>query len=59
MAWSCCECARVQVRKQVGSAAKLPPDEVAALRRECRQLLEDRLTTAITGCMGYGLDERG
>jgi hypothetical protein len=25
--------------------------------QQCRQVLEERLTTAIQGCVGYGLDE--
>lgn len=37
----------------------VPPNLLPGLREECKRILDDRLTIAITNCMGYGLDERG
>lgn len=47
-----------QARHQTRSSSGLSPSELTRLRDECRGIIEDRLTLALTGCAGYGLDER-
>ena len=41
------------------AASAVPPELYPGLRDECKKVLDDRLTLAITNCTGYGLDQRG
>lgn len=40
------------------SASKAPAELLPQLKEECKRIVDERLTMAITNCTGYGLDQR-